>query len=263
MALADYGNLKVNPQLVKTRNLMKPSNSTSTLYTLDSTISHPSNRKLIHCVSEYFHALIHAIPQETVVQSDPFEIFDEMKHPLKLTLSDMAILRRVPDPPTVEDFASHVFSVGDMSPESLILVVGYIDRVLKKSSLKIYSFNWKRVFLSCLILSSKVWEDLSVWNTDFSPMSSATDLRDMEWKLLEILQYDVAIKSSEYATLYFNLRAQYNSKEDFKELNPLDKDGEERLELRTSTYFERVKARLVHSDESGSFPKMSAAVLKY
>lgn len=45
-----------------------------------------------------------------------------------------------------------------------------------------------------------VWEELAVWNVDFSPLATVDDLSTLEVKLLELLDYDVFMKASEYLT---------------------------------------------------------------
>lgn len=70
------------------------------------------------------------------------------------------------------------------------------------------------------------------------PSTTPHDLGQMEKKLLSMLSFDVSLKASQYAQIYFDLRA--NASEDhFRELKPLDKDGQDRLELNSSNYGEK------------------------
>jgi len=49
--------------------------------------------------------------------------------------------------------------------------------------------NWKSVLLSCIMMASKVWDDLSMLNVDFSKICPSFALKivnKLETKLLEI-----------------------------------------------------------------------------
>lgn len=232
-------------------NMIRASNSTGSLFTVDSTIIHPDNPKLISCVSEYFRSNIQPSPSNPLhCTNSDYDIFDETIYPIATTPKNRLSVRRLPDPYTVEDFATLVFNTGNMSTEALILSVGYLGKVLEKTAFRLYPQNWKRALMSIFILSSKCWEDLSVWNGDFKLLANVVDMNKLEMTLLGMLQYEVTMKSSEYVSIYFNLRAQSNaSGESFAELKPLDKEGSARLELMTSGFLERVKQRLSRSEE--------------
>jgi hypothetical protein len=144
-------------------------------------------------------------------------------------------VNNVPPVTIVEKYIRDIFKVGQLAPESLIMAVGYLERVSVNANFQLYAFNWRRIILANMILASKVWEDQAVWNVDFIDMFPSTtpyDLGQMEKKLLGLLQFDVSLKASQYAQIYFDLRSQAQFAEDhFKELQPLDKEGQERLEV--------------------------------
>jgi hypothetical protein len=51
-------------------------------------------------------------------------------------------------------------------------------------------------------MASKVWDDLSMWNVDFSQVYSAFDLariNALELAMLEALKYVIRVSASEYA----------------------------------------------------------------
>ena len=66
---------------------------------------------------------------------------------------------------------------------------------------------------SCMILSSKVWDDLSMWNADFSqscPPGVSFPLQrinELELAVLNALSFQVKVPASEYAKYYFLLRS--------------------------------------------------------
>jgi len=222
--------------------------STSSLF-LDSTISKPKNAELVRCMAEYFHTNIHPSASSTLDQKKAFEVFDETLHPLVSKIVDS----NIPDSATLERFIKNIFKIGQLAPESLLMGVAYIERIMK-AGFKLYPFNYKRIILSALILASKVWEDQAVWNVDFLeifPLATPNDLGQLEKKLLSMLQFDVSLKASDYARIYFDLRAQSPATEDhFVELKPLTKDGEATLELKTSNFTAKQNKQLYRSSGS-------------
>jgi len=239
-------------------------NSTSSLY-IDSTISKPKNAELMHCMGVYIVKLI-----EESLQKGPtkiFDIYEESKHPLTSKVVDVKTL---PTNESVEKLIKNIFKIGQLAPESLIMGVAYLNRIMASSALVLTPGNWRRVILSCLILASKVWEDQAVWNVDFLdlfPLATPSDLGQLEKQVLSLLGFDVTISASEFAKIYFDLRtsAAQNCDDHFVELQPLDKDGERKLELRTSSYTEKHTKSLHRSsgsvDDIGQHMKSPRAII--
>jgi len=230
--------------------------STSSLF-LDSTITKPKNAELVRCMGEYFYNTIKPSSSATSDQRKAFEIFDESVHPLVTKIID----NNIPEAEMVEKFLKSIFKVGQLAPESLVMGVAYVDRMLA-AGLKLYPFNWKRLVLAALILASKVWEDQAVWNVDFLelfPLATPNDLGQLEKKILSLLSFDVSLSASDYARIYFDLRAKSSATEEhFLELKPLNKDGETTLELRTSKFTLKHTKKLHRS--SGSVDDITTKV---
>lgn len=59
-------------------------------------------------------------------------------------------------------------------------------------------------------MASKVWDDLSMWNVDFSHVCPSFDLQRvnaLELTMLEALRYFIKVSAGEYAKYYFLLRS--------------------------------------------------------
>jgi hypothetical protein len=243
-------------------------NSTSSLY-INSTITKPKNAELMHCIATCVVKTIEQNISDGKVVGTIFEAFDEAKHPLTSKVVDV---KSVPSIETVEKLIKNVFKIGQLAPESLIMGVAYMNRITSSTTLKLTPATWKRLVLATLIMASKVWEDQAVWNVDFLdlfPLATPSDLGLLEKQVLTLLGFDVTIKASEFAKIYFDLRS-YNSQqceeeEQFLELKPLDKDGERELELRTTNYTEKHTKKLFRSsgsvDDIGSHMKSPRAIL--
>lgn len=89
--------------------------------------------------------------------------------------------------------------------------------------------NWRKVVLATMMLGSKVkfffianqfsflqiWDDDSFENQHFAqvfPEFSLKEINALERTLLELLDYDLMIKGSEYAKFFFLLRTLYDTK---------------------------------------------------
>jgi hypothetical protein len=97
-----------------------------------------------------------------------------------------------------------------------------------------------------MVLASKVWDDLSMWNADFSQTCPAgvkfslKRVNELEVAVLSALKYKVKIPASEYAKYYFLLRAMLLKSglgsKDIKTMNPLDVEGAKQLQQISSQY---------------------------
>eukprot|EP00752_Nemacystus_decipiens_P001794 g1733.t1 len=95
--------------------------------------------------------------------------------------------------------------------DSIVLSLIYVERLMKATAgaLRPQPWNWKSLIMSALVLSSKVWDDNSMWNRDFSeifPSFSLGRLNQLEVAVLGVLRFNVKVLSSEYAKYYFHLR---------------------------------------------------------
>lgn len=81
---------------------------------------------------------------------------------------------------------------------------------MERSGLQLLSNNWHPVLLCCMLLASKVWQDLSSWNVEFAricPQYSNKSINKMERNVLQLLKWDLFISGSLYAKYYFALRS--------------------------------------------------------
>lgn len=116
----------------------------------------------------------------------------------------------MPEYETILKFLRSIFSKLGLNTESCIICLVYIDRLKERNSLLISQENWRPVILAILLVSSKVWDDISVWNVEFAecfPIFGLKMINQMERTMLEALDYQLYISSSEYAKYYFALRS--------------------------------------------------------
>lgn len=124
----------------------------------------------------------------------------------------------IPSLADIELFYQDFFKRSQMEHDTIIMSLIYIERLIKSTNggLTPAPHNWRSILFSCMVLSSKVWDDLSMYNIDFSHVSklSGTGLcsfslqrtNALELAVLTSLNFDVRVSASEYAKYYFLIR---------------------------------------------------------
>ena len=134
-----------------------------------------------------------------------------------------------------------------MESECIIIALIYLERLIKytRGSLSIQKDNWHSILFACLILASKVWDDLSMWNIDFShvlPTFTLKRINELELAILDALNYVVKVTAGEYAKYYFLLRSMMARlgicANEATRVQPLDMAGARKLEISTEVYQE-------------------------
>jgi Cyclin, N-terminal domain len=190
-----------------------------------------------------------------------FNLFNDLESEQVTQSSEFySELRAPPKSPSLDEvcnFYRDIFFKAQMEADCIIMSLIYIERLIKKTAgrLRPRANNWRSIFFSCMILSSKVWDDLSMWNVDFSQSCppgvsfSLKRINELELAVLNALNFKVKVLASEYAKYYFLLRSMLIksglSGEDLGSLNPLDVQGAVRLQ-QVSTQFESMS--LTRSD---------------
>ena len=70
-----------------------------------------------------------------------------------------------------------------MEKEIPIAALVYIERLIVSSGFGLTSRNWKRITFTALVLASKIWDDESFENENFSkafPIYTTKDINEME-----------------------------------------------------------------------------------
>lgn len=139
-----------------------------------------------------------------------------------------------------------------MESDCIIMSLIYVERLIKKTGGKLRPrrSNWRSLVFSCMILSSKVWDDLSMWNVDFSQSCppgvtfSLQRINELELAVLNALSFQVKVPASEYAKYYFLLRSMLIKSglggDNVMALDPLDVMAARQLQ-QVSSQFENLK----------------------
>ena len=135
---------------------------------------------------------------------------------------------KVPDARTVATFIENIRQQARLTPQALVITLVYVDRLEARSEgVLLHARSWRPIVFASLLLASKVWHDISYWNSDFSsicPMFTVRNINRMERSYLQLLQYNTIVSASQYAQYYFSLR------HTVRVPNHLDDGGEQPLD---------------------------------
>lgn len=107
------------------------------------------------------------------------------------------------------------------------------------------SKTWRPCLLCALLLASKVWQDLSSWNSEFAeiyPQFSLEAINKLEAIFCKEIEWNLNISSSVYAKYYFALRSLTEKKDFRRSYNAmvLNAPGAQQVEERSGEVKEEV-----------------------
>jgi hypothetical protein len=150
----------------------------------------------------------------------------------------------VPDESSIYNFAKNAIIRSHMEKEVSVICLAYLDKLIQKAGVTMHGKNWKRILLTALILSSKVWDDESFENKHFASVFTQFHLREinaMESAFLTLIDFEVNIKQSEYAKAYFLLRTYADSKSRSFPLQALDVESVIKLQSKSKQTEENLR----------------------
>jgi hypothetical protein len=131
------------------------------------------------------------------------------------------------------------------SVECNIIALVYLNRMTTLSRLPLTMNNWRALWVTCIIIAQKFWEDNPLKTSAFSiilPSISKSQLREWERQGLDLLEYSVRVKPSLYAKYYFELRQLFveiigpRAKWSMK---PMNRAGENKLSLKSKLIYSK------------------------
>jgi len=219
----------------------KFANTTGSMY-ISSTITAPNVKSIIQAVSTILHSQMledQGSGKELIPGSDLY-YFSEEKYikekPEEFDEQRKALLRETPTADNIYEFMKALYDCAQFSPECCIICLVYINRLIAFTGMPLHPTNWRPLILCSLLVAQKVWDDKYLSNADFAfiyPFFVTEEINRLEQKFLELIQYNVTVKSGLYAKYYFELRALFKNDAEFP-LTPLDAQSAQRLEARSA-----------------------------
>ena len=217
------------------RNSHARHRSSENLSLVDSTLCNPDVTATIKAVCGVYRVYIvenarkmeHRAPQETQEQSNDLQnqtFVGSFSTPITASVIELFRDDRESDSnkksiPSIDEmvkFFTLFHESSKMQQDTIIMSLIYLERLMKHTNGALVPTpeNWRSLLFSCMILASKVWDDFSMWNVDFSDVSAATGLSNfslqrinrLEIAILSSLSFDVQVSDSEYAKYYFLIR---------------------------------------------------------
>jgi len=148
-------------------------------------------------------------------------------------------IQKLPSLETMTAFFKKIFVKTQMESECIIISLVYCERLLKMSrgKFRLRFNNWKSTIFASLIMASKVWDDLSMWNVDFANVFTSSfnlqRINELECAMLDALKYYVKVSAGEYAKYYFHLRSMMARLGYVTDATPLDVAQARRLQVQT------------------------------
>ena len=110
----------------------------------------------------------------------------------------------IPELGKVIDFFSDIYFKSQMDSENITMTLLYCERLVRTTGgkLRLRNDNWMSILFSCMILASKVWDDLSMSNIDFSRMRKEFclgRLNELELATVKALHFELLIVPTEFA----------------------------------------------------------------
>jgi len=198
-------------------------NSTSSIF-ITSTISKPDIDEIIFCVAVVIHDRVVQGEELDHEARSRYPFFSEDNNPLyaepaprssgeREHSSDSTAMKRmrreVPTEETIYCTVRSIYDCARLPSECLIVSLVYIERLIKQSQVPILITSWRPILLAALILAQKVWDDRALHNIYFAffcPMFTLKEINHLEEKFLQLIDFNVYISSSLYASYYFQLR---------------------------------------------------------
>jgi hypothetical protein len=150
--------------------------------------------KAVQQAAEILNKIIQKSDEDYPNAISSYSIFDDF-------YASDNILFRATD---IELYITIVMSQTQMEFGCLYPALIYMDRLREKSngSLQISKSNWRSMIATCLMLSSKVWDDNSMVNGDFQYVypapSDVQRVNALERLALHVLSYDIGVTLFEY-----------------------------------------------------------------
>ena len=239
------------------------SNSCSSIFVGNSTLSQPDLKTSLRCVAFATH--LHLSKRDTSRKPHLLDVFDERQHPMTDDQTNEEI-EEMPEPEDIYRFMRVLFLSAKLSAECAIISLVYLERLLHYAEIDLHPTNWKWMLLGSILLASKVWDDQAVWNVDYCQILrqiTVEMMNDLERQLLELMQFNINVESSVYAKYYFDLRTLAEAHQlTFATTQKLTRARAQRLEALSKASIRYEKGPLRRTSSSGNLaPKPAIAMI--
>ena len=119
-----------------------------------------------------------------------------------------------PSPDGIVNTFSWIFRVLQVEQECSIVIAVYVQRLIARGVI-LTSRNYEPILVACILLATKMWDDLSTINDDFVqalPHYTLRNLNKLEALVVQSLGWTLHVTREEYAKFYADLTKPYVTK---------------------------------------------------
>jgi len=191
-------------------------NTGGTIYA-ESTMMNPDVEATIKCVCGVYRAhIVQAASKRS--NNSPVSVALHDQDSNHDVFTDFPVPgHEIPNLQEIIVFYRDFYVRSQMEHDTIIMSLIYVERLIKETQIAPVPENWQSILFSCMVLASKVWDDLSMWNIDFSNVCgrgggllvvyTLPRINQLELALLKELNFNVKVPASEYAKYYFLIRS--------------------------------------------------------
>lgn len=110
------------------------------------------------------HIVQTEIEKTTAAIADEYRIFNDLQtEQSRQALSTGDLESQLPTLDEITSFYRGIFTRAQMESDTIIMSLIYVERLIKCTvgKLRPGASNWRSILFSCMLLASKVWDDLS------------------------------------------------------------------------------------------------------
>ena len=216
-----------------TKTGRKRRNSSNSIFLTQTADNILDQKALVKCTCAAIHAAIEEAPGRVTSE---YAIFVDPDHKFFCRPTFREVFK----------FVNNIYQKAQLEAEVLIISLVYFDRLrnVMEAQLVLGYRNWRAIVLACCVLASKVWDDLSMINADFSCIMgqqfSLKQINKLEVAMLSALKFDVKVSLSTYALYYFKLRAMLGPGNLFHDEATLSIRAAHKMKTLSSSYTKRL-----------------------
>eukprot|EP01121_Diplochlamys_sp_Union-15-3_P010534 TRINITY_DN2966_c0_g1_i3.p1 TRINITY_DN2966_c0_g1~~TRINITY_DN2966_c0_g1_i3.p1 ORF type:complete len:233 (+),score=26.44 TRINITY_DN2966_c0_g1_i3:46-744(+) len=163
--------------------------------------SHSTNASVIEWLATAIHRLIKT---QHLRKTSSLMRFSELKRPVDGIMQ----LEDRPSRLFVKHYLECLFTVGYLSPSTGVVAFILLYRLIKPRGGYLHVTNWRPIVLISTIIASKIWEEESVWNTDYlevCPKLTGEELTHLERIFLQCIDWKTLVSPDEYTHFFAKL----------------------------------------------------------
>mmetsp|Transcript_13081 Transcript_13081/g.9123 ORF Transcript_13081/g.9123 Transcript_13081/m.9123 type:complete len:164 (-) Transcript_13081:387-878(-) len=106
-------------------------------------------------------------------------------------------------------FMRHILDKMQLANECIVISLIYLEKMMLTGKIEIRNINWRPLLFTALLLASKFWEDVNLWNIDYAEEIELYPLKSinrMESEFLSLCDYNIYVSADLYSRYQTKVR---------------------------------------------------------